>query len=110
MSSSLTPILGSHHLETFRTCPPPAGWLTGARGGFGRTDTTSCTERSIGDQENEQRFALRGHSLSARVLSRCVRDEGATSYIHTSSISTGPSGHQGHPHYGARDRESLGRS
>jgi len=43
-----------------------------ARGGFdfGRTDTTSCTERSNGDQENEQRFPLRGRSLFARALSR----------------------------------------
>ena len=61
-----------------------------ARGGFdfGRTDTTSCTERFNGDQENEQRFPLRGHSLSARALSRYFLDEGTTSYTHTSPIST----------------------
>jgi hypothetical protein len=51
-----------------------------ARGGFdfGRTDTTSCTEHFNGDQENEQRFPLRGHSLSARALSRYFLDEGTT--------------------------------
>lgn len=72
-----------------------------ARGGFdfGRTDTTSCTERSNGDQENEQRFALRGRSLSARALSRFFLDEGTTSYTHTSPISTSTCGHQGHPRY-----------
>lgn len=63
-----------------------------ARGGFdfGRTDTTSGTERSNGDQENEQRFPLRGHRLSARALSRYFLDEGTTSYTHTSPISTRP--------------------
>lgn len=55
----------------------------GSAGGgfdFGRTDTTSCTERSNGDQENEQRFPLRGHSRSTRALSRYILDEGTTSY------------------------------
>ena len=82
------------------------------RGGFdfGRTDTTSCTERFNGDQENEQRFPLRGHSLSARALSRYFLDEGTASYTHTSPISTSTYGHQGHPHYLARDCESFGRS
>ena len=63
-----------------------------ARGSFdfGRTDTASCTERSNGDQENEQRFPLRGHSLSARALSRYFLDEGTTTYTHTSPTSTGP--------------------
>lgn len=57
-----------------------------ARGGFdfGRTDTTSCTERSNGDQENQQRFALRGRSLSARALSRYFLDEGTAAYTHVS--------------------------
>jgi hypothetical protein len=50
----------------------------------------SCTERSNGDQENEQRFPLRGHSLSARALSRYFFDEGTTTYTHTSPISTRP--------------------
>ena len=54
----------------------------GARGGFdfGRMDSTSCIERSNGDQENEQRFALRGRSLSARALSRYFLDEGTAAY------------------------------
>ena len=53
-----------------------------ARGGFdfSRTDTTSCTERSNGDQENEQRFPLRGGSLSARALSRYFLDKGTAIY------------------------------
>ena len=57
-----------------------------ARGGFdfSRTDTTSCTERSNGDQENEQRFPLRGGSLSARALSRYFLDEGTAAYTHVS--------------------------
>ena len=57
-----------------------------ARGGFdfGRTDTTSCTERSNGDQENQQRFALRGRRLSARALSRYFLDEGTAAYTHVS--------------------------
>ena len=48
-----------------------------ARGSFdfGRTDTTSCTKRSNGDQVNEQRFALRVHSICARALSRFFLDE-----------------------------------
>ena len=57
-----------------------------ARGGFdfSRTDTTSCTERSNGDQENEQRFPLRGRSLSARALSRSFLDEGTAICTHVS--------------------------
>jgi hypothetical protein len=87
------------------------------RGGldFGRTDTTSCTERSTGDQANEQRFPLRGHSLSARALSRCFLDEGST--IHTSPISTGPSatrvipttGRETANHWGGADYRREGR-
>ena len=83
-----------------------------ARGGFdfGRTDTTRCTERSTGDQANEQRFPLRGHSLTARVMSRCFLDEGITTYIHTSPISTGPSATRVIPTTGREDCESLGLS
>jgi len=43
-----------------------------ARGGFdfSWTDTTSCTGRFNGDQDNEQRFPPRGRSLFARALPR----------------------------------------
>ena len=82
-----------------------------ARGGFdfSRTDTTSCTERSNGDQENQQRFALRGRSLSARALSRYFLDEGTAIYTHVSDQHS-TYGHQGHPHYWRENCESFGRS
>jgi len=58
---------------------------------------------------DEQRFPLRGRSLSARALSRYFLDEGTTTYTHVSDQHS-TYGHQGHPHYLARDCESFGRS
>ena len=74
-----------------------------------QSDTTSCTERSNGDQENQQRFALRGRSLSARALSRYFLDEGTAAYTHVSDQHS-TYGHQGHPHYWRENCESFGRS
>ena len=91
-------------------CASRAGRLR-PRGGFdfGRTDTTSWTERSNGDQENQQRFALRGRSLFARALSRYFLDEGTAAYTHVSDQHS-TYGHQGHPHYWRENCESFGRS
>ena len=91
-------------------------WLCASRAGRQRprrlrfqSDTTSCTERSNGDQENQQRFALRGRSLSARALSRYFLDEGTAAYTHVSDQHS-TYGHQGHPHYWRENCESFGRS
>jgi hypothetical protein len=82
-----------------------------ARGGFdfGRTDTTSCTERSNGDQENEQRFPLRGRSLFARALSRYFLDEGTAAYTHVSDQHS-TYGTKGIPATWRENCESFGRS
>ena len=57
---------------------------------------------------DEQRFPLRARSLSARALWRYFLDECTTTY--TPGRPALDLRHQGHPHYLARDCESLGRS
>ena len=78
-------------------------WLCASRAGRQRprrlrfqSDTTSCTERSNGDQENQQRFALRGRSLSPGRC-RAISSTRAPPPTPTSPISIRPTAPRSSP-------------
>ena len=111
----------SRHRHGVGVPPPPVMSMSrcahrergaSARGSFdfGRTDTTSCTERSNGDQENEQRFCAARPQFPRPGRCRAISSRAPPPTPHTSAISTSTYGDQGHPHYLGRDCESFGRS